>query len=128
MYVRIISMADEMILNGLQSLADPQQLKIVEFLAQCCFGVASIHDDGRVEGPVAGNVCCQISSDPVLNSSVTTYIHKLEASGLIRVTQRGTAMVCTLRTDSILSISHFIAQVSRGDTDQQYCCVEQEQP
>jgi len=124
MYDILVSMADEMIVKGLQALADPQRLQIVEFLSQCCYGVASIHDDGRVEGPTAGEICCHVTGDPKLNIAIRRQLQELESAGLIRITQRGETMLCSLRSDGILAVSNFVAQISRGDIEKEYCCTE----
>src|SRR5919109_2889341 len=92
----IISMANEMIARRLKALSDPTRLHIVEFLSQCCCGQASVREDGGVEGPTAGEICCHITGAEKINSTVSHHLHELADAGLIQMERRGKAMVCTV--------------------------------
>ncbi|MBS1707911.1 MAG: helix-turn-helix transcriptional regulator [Armatimonadetes bacterium] len=101
-------MADEMIVRKLKSLADPTRLHIVEFLSGCCCGQAAIRDDGDVESPTAGEVCCHITGADKINSTISHHLHDLEDSGLVRLEKRGKATLCTLHTEGLLALSAYL--------------------
>lgn len=111
----IISMNSEMITAGFKALSDPSRLHIVEFLSRCCCGRAAIREDGGVEGPTAGEVCCHVTGADRITSTVSHHLHELEAAGLVRLERRGKATVCTLEPTALEELSRHLAELARGE-------------
>lgn len=115
-------MADEMINRGLKALADPTRCHIIEFLSQSCCGSAAVQEDGGVEGPTAGEICCHITGADKINSTISHHLHELANAGLIEINRRGKAMVCTIRKDSLESLSGYFAMLAKGEGGENCCC------
>jgi len=119
--VIIISMADEMISKSLRALSDPTRLHIVEFLSSCCCGRAAVRDDGGVESPTAGEVCCHITGADKITSTVSHHLHELEGAGLVNLEKRGKATLCTLRPEGLTTLAEYLTRLAAGN-DQENCC------
>ncbi|CAN5706684.1 metalloregulator ArsR/SmtB family transcription factor [soil metagenome] len=114
-------MTDETTARALKALADPTRLHIVEFLSRCCCGRASVRENGDVEGPTAGEVCCHITGAERITSTVSHHLHELEAAGLIRMEKRGKTAVCTLRPDALEGVARHLTTLARGE-NRNACC------
>lgn len=118
----VISMADEMKLRTLKALADPNRLRIVEFLSNMCCGRAAVDDDGGVyDGPTASEVCCHLTGAEKINSTVSHHLHELEAAELIRIERRGKRMICTLRPETLENLAQALTAIAKGDTHCDCC-------
>jgi DNA-binding transcriptional ArsR family regulator len=117
----LISMEDEMLLRALRALSDPTRLHIVEFLSSCCCGRAAVRDDGGVEGPTAGEVCCHITGVDKVSSTISHHLHELEDAGLVCLERKGRATQCTLRPAGLLAVAKHLERVAKG-IDSGSCC------
>lgn len=115
----IISMIDEMIVRQLRALADPTRLRIVEFLAGCCCGHVALLEDGSVEGPTAGEVCCHVTGVDKVTSTISHHLQELEDAGLITKSRRGKAISCTLVPSAVLGVATSLRELAEVGTD---CC------
>ena len=106
-------MADEMILDSLKALSDPTRLHIVEFLSNMCCGRATVDEEGGIEGPTAGEVCCHITGADKITSTVSHHLHELEAARIIKIERRGKTMVCTLRAKRLLEVSDYLRSLAK---------------
>ena len=119
---KIISMADEITLQALKALADPTRMHIVEFLSRSiCGRVNLLDEEGGVEGPTAGEVCCHITGADKINSTISHHLHELEAAGIIRLDRRGKSTVCTLIPSSLVCLSESLTKLASGE-NQTGCC------
>lgn len=98
-------MNSEMRLRVLKALADPTRLQIVEMLATCCCAEGVVSDEGEIEEPSAGEICCRITGADKINSTISHHLHELEGAKLIVMEKRGKRTVCRLNTDTVLDIS-----------------------
>lgn len=105
----------------LKALADPTRLHIVEFLSSCCCKQVAVREDGSVEGPTAGEVCCHITGADKITSTVSHHLHELENAGLITLQKRGKSTLCTLKADALVELATHITQLASG-TNECYCC------
>ncbi len=108
-------------LRVLKALADPTRFHIVEFLSHCLRGKASIREDGGVEGPTAGEVCCHITGADKISSTVSHHLHELESAGIVRLERKGKTTLCTLISSSLLGLSDHLINLASGD-NQTGCC------
>jgi DNA-binding transcriptional ArsR family regulator len=104
---------------ALKALADPTRLKIVEFLSHCCCLSAAIREDGAVEGPTAGEVCCHVTGAEKITSTISHHLHELESAGIVKLEKRGKATVCTLRPEALRALSGYLNALADG---LEVCC------
>jgi len=109
-------MANEMTQAALKALADPTRLHIVEFLSHMCCGRASVFEDGGVEGPTAGEVCCHITGAEKITSTISHHLHELEEAGLVNLERRGKTTMCTLRPDGLRQVAAELNAIADGIT------------
>ena len=122
MFAIIISMVNEMTIQVLKALSDPTRMHIVEFLSRSiCGRVNLLDDEGGVEGPTAGEVCCHITGADKINSTISHHLHELEGAGIIKLDRRGKSTVCTLIPASLIGLSEQITKLASGDP-QNGCC------
>lgn len=118
----IVSMTNETTQSALKALADPTRFHIIEFLSQNCCGKASILEDGGVEGPTAGEVCCHVTGADKITSTVSHHLHELETAGLVRLERRGKATMCSLRPETLREIARELTAIADGRDCTCRCC------
>lgn len=104
-----------------RALGDPTRLHIVEFLASMCCGRATLDDEGGVEGPTAGEICCHITGEEKISSTISHHLHELEGAGLIQIERKGKRMLCALKPDALLALSSYLQTLAQPN-DQTNCC------
>lgn len=107
-----------------KALGDPTRLRIFEFLSAQCCPVAVESTTGAVSpltGPTVGEVCCQVTGDAMITSTVSFHLKELRQAGLITMERQGRHMICVVNRDSvarlIASLSNSPARVESSD-----CC------
>ncbi|MBS1717070.1 MAG: helix-turn-helix transcriptional regulator [Armatimonadetes bacterium] len=105
----------------LKSLSDPTRLHIVEFLAACQCRQAAIRDDGSVEAPTAGEVCCHVTGAEKISSTVSHHLHDLEAIGLVKLERRGKATCCTLNASPLVALADYFERLASGQGPANCC-------
>jgi DNA-binding transcriptional ArsR family regulator len=105
---------------ALRALADPSRARIVEFLAGVCCQQAEVTEDGGVIGPTAGEVCCHITGQPVINSTISHHLSELEAAGLIERIRQGKTTVCRLRPARLIQIATTLTHLTERKNND--CC------
>jgi ArsR family transcriptional regulator len=114
-------MSNETNVKALKALADPTRLHIVELLSRCCCGQAAVRDNGDVEGPTAGEVCCHITGAEKITSTVSHHLHELESAGIIRMERRGKTSVCTLRPEGLTALADYLRSLAVGGNEDACC-------
>jgi len=108
-----------------KALGDPTRLRIFEFLkAQCC-PVAIEADTGEVSpltGPTVGEVCCHVTGEAVVTSTVSFHLKELRLAGLITMERSGRHMICGVNRDAAAQLIAFLndGQAERKVNDD--CC------
>lgn len=110
-----ISVPSEINLKAFKALGDPTRLHIVEFLANMCCQRATVDERGGVEGPTAGEICCHITGAEKISSTVSQHLHELEAAELIRIERKGKTMVCSLRSEILVSLADYLRSITQED-------------
>lgn len=105
-----------------KALGDPTRLHIYEFLrAQNC--EVAVGNSGEVQvtcGPTAGEICCHITGEPEINSTISHHLRELRLANLITMERRGKNMICSINLDSSIILSEFIN--GNGITVEKRCC------
>jgi DNA-binding transcriptional ArsR family regulator len=114
-------MESETRLRALKALADPTRLHIIELLSRCRCGSAAVRDNGDVEGPTAGEVCCHITGAGKITSTVSHHLHELEDAALIRMERRGKTTVCTLRPEGLTALANYLQSLAIGGNENDCC-------
>jgi len=107
-----------------KALGDPTRLRIFVFLqAQCC-PVAIEGETGDVRpvtGPTVGEVCCHVTGEPGVTSTVSFHLKELRQAGLITMERQGRHMLCGLHQEAAAKLAAFLGEAvqaaPRGD-----CC------
>ncbi len=97
-----------------KALSDPTRIRILEFLSCSCCGRAAVREDGGVESPTAGEVCCHITGADKITSTVSHHLHELEAVGLVNLEKRGKATLCTLRPAGLMVLAEYLTQLAEA--------------
>lgn len=122
MYGKVISMNDEMIVKGLKALGDPTRLHIIGFLSNCaCCTPVAVQEDGGIEGPTAGEICCHITGAEKITSTVSHHLHELANAGLISIDRKGKTMVCTLQSQTLLELANKLTKLAKGENNGGCC-------
>lgn len=105
-----------------KALGDPTRLNIFQFLRGCCHEVA-VGESGEVrpvEGPTVGEVCCQISGERKITTSMSFHLKELRLAGLIQMDRRGKNMICRVDPKAVEALSRFfLTNPGQQDSD---CC------
>jgi len=114
-------MNGETLVAGFKALGDPTRLHIVGFLSRCCCERVVVRDDGGVEGPTAGEVCCHITGAEKITSTVSHHLHELEEAGLVKLERKGKTTVCTLVPEALESLAGHLSTLAKAEK-QNPCC------
>jgi ArsR family transcriptional regulator len=111
-----------------KALGEPTRLRIFEFLRSCCCPV-SVDDSGDIRpasGPTVGEVCCRITGDERITSTISEHLKELRIAGLITVERRGKNMVCGVNEDAVSSLGKYLLDNS-SDSSNNNCCGDKDQ-
>jgi DNA-binding transcriptional ArsR family regulator len=79
-----------------------------------------VDEDGGVEGPTAGEICCHITGAEKITSTVSQHLHELEAAELIRIERRGKRMICSLQSERLEALAAYLHSLSQESGGR--CC------
>ena len=97
-----------------KALGDPTRLRIFRFLQGCC-GPVAVGDTGEVRpvvGPTVGEVCCQVTGQEKITSTISFHLKELRHAGLITMERRGKNMICGINQDAVEQLSTQLARSS----------------
>ena len=96
-----------------KALGDPTRLRIFEFLrAQCC-PVAVEGETGDVRpltGPTVGEVCCNVTGEPAITSTLSFHLKELRQAGLITMERQGRHMICGVNRDAVARLTAYLGE------------------
>ncbi len=101
----------EMKTRAFKALGDPTRLRIVEILS-CCPEV--------LEGPTAGEICCEVAGAETINSTVSHHLKELREAGLIHVERQGKTRCCSLNREALKDLVQCLQTFIEGDRND--CC------
>ena len=99
-----------------RALSDPTRLKILRMLA-CCPGELE-----TVESPTAGEVCCRITGEDKINSTISHHLKILREAGLITMERQGKSMCCCPSPEGLARARSFLESI---DSSSGACCGRQ---
>jgi ArsR family transcriptional regulator len=93
-----------------KALGDPTRLRMFQFLQHCCCEVAVAEDGGVAEttGPTAGEVCCFVTGESKVTSTVSFHLKELRNAGLITMERRGKHMICGCNPQAVQRLAQFL--------------------
>lgn len=122
MYVILISMNIEITTLSFRALGDPTRMRIVEFLSKCCCGQVSVHEDGGVESPSAGEICCHITGAEKITSTISHHLHELEKAELVAIEKRGKTALCSLKPEALRELASHLDKLASGTCEENGHC------
>lgn len=109
-----------MYVRQLKALGDPTRFHIVQLLSNSCCARVSVQEDGGIEGPTAGEICCHITGAEKITSTVSHHLHELEGAGLLHLERRGKSTVCSLNQPALRELADHLTQLANGES--KACC------
>ena len=107
-----------------KALGDPTRLRIFEFLrAQCC-PVAVEDETGAVRpvtGPNVGEVCCHVTGESSITSTLSFHLKELRQAGLITMERQGRHIICGVNQDAALRLVAFLSEAA-AHQESSDCC------
>ncbi len=102
----------------LKALGEPSRLKIFQYLCSCCesFAVDEEENIRKVTGVTVGEVCCQISGENNITSTMSHHLKELRYAGLITMERSGKNMLCSINTEKVKQLSKFLGNMTSS------CC------
>ncbi|RYG24206.1 transcriptional regulator [bacterium] len=94
------------------AMGDPTRARIVLFLLDCCCPVA-VGEGGEVapfDGATAGQVCCHLTGEERISSTVSFHLKVLREAGLVTTERRGKYMVCGVNREALAKLAAFFTQ------------------
>lgn len=92
-------------------MGDPTRIRILLFLNECCCPVA-VTDEGDVspfDGATAGQVCCHLTGEDKITSTVSFHLKVLRDAGMIHMEKRGKYMVSSVNREALATLAAFFA-------------------
>lgn len=104
-----------------KALGEPSRLKIFKFLCSCCesFSVDEENNVRPVNGVSVGEICCNITGESIISSTMSHHFKELRNAGLINMERSGKNILCSINIQKVSQISKFLSGMS-------ICCVEKE--
>ena len=109
----IISMMIEMMeaAQMFRALGEPTRLQLIKQLG-CC--------PETVDGPTAGELCCQTTGATKITSTVSHHLKELRESNLIQMEKQGKCVCCRLDRAKIQELIAFLQSITEGENHE--CC------
>lgn len=95
----------------LKALGEPSRLKIFQILTNCC-SEFSIDEEGNIrglKGITVGEVCCKLTGENIITSTISHHLKELRTSGLITMEKKGKNMICSINTERVKELSNYIS-------------------
>jgi ArsR family transcriptional regulator len=95
-----------------KALGDPTRLRIFEFLRECCPGPVAIDDDGDVRpviGATVGEVCCHVTGEEKVSSTLSFHLKELRIAGLIETERRGKNILCAIDRGAVKELADYLS-------------------
>lgn len=111
-----------------KALGEPTRLRVFQFLRACCCPVAVDDVTGAVRpvsGPTVGEVCCHVTGQDRITSTLSEHLKELRLAGLILMERRGKHTICAVNPAAFAALAQFFADAppvpDRGDAKGDAC-------
>ncbi|MFN8672568.1 MAG: metalloregulator ArsR/SmtB family transcription factor [Candidatus Sericytochromatia bacterium] len=97
----------------LKALGEPSRLKIFEYLASCCDSFA-LDDENNIRnvcGITVGDICCTITGENNITSTMSHHLKELRYAGLINVERKGKNMLYSINKEKVSQLSKFLSKI-----------------
>lgn len=105
-------MTDTQLDRALKALSDRNRRELFMCIQHCC-GEVAVAASGDAHalglGKSIGELCCQLSGDRTVTSTVSQRIKELRDAELIHVTRHGRHMLCSVNTVTLNALQLFFA-------------------
>jgi ArsR family transcriptional regulator len=110
-----------------KALGEPTRLRIFHFLRACCRPVAVDDDSGDVRpvnGPTVGEVCCHVTGNERVTSTISEHLKELRTAGLILTERRGKHFICAVNPAAVVALAEFFGEAPEVQDGDGRSCVE----
>ncbi len=106
--------------NILKALGEPSRLKIFQYLSSCCESFALDEEENirEVTGVTVGDICCKITGENNITSTLSHHLKELRYTGLINMEKRGKNIFCSINIQKVKQLSKFLGNMTSS------CCVK----
>ncbi len=97
-----------------KALGDHTRLRIFEFLCSLCEPVA-LGESGEVQmlhGATAGEVCCHVTGEDRITSTISFHLKELRNAGLISMQRKGKNMICQVDRKALEDLTSYLGMIS----------------
>lgn len=103
--------------RAFKALGDPTRLRIFRYLAsECCTAAVDQEDNERpTPGSTVGEVCCSVTGEDHITSTVSHHVKELRQAGLIFVERSGRRMICSPNRDAIARLGKFLNMIGENN-------------
>ena len=102
-----------------KALGDPTRLKIFAYLRSCGGDALAIDDNSGevrpVKGATVGEVCCSVTGENRITSTVSHHLRELRIAGLVDVERQGKNMICRLNPNALALLIAYLGENSPND-------------
>jgi DNA-binding transcriptional ArsR family regulator len=105
--------------SALRALGDQTRFKLFACLRDCC-AEAAFEEDGGIRptsGLTVGEVCCRITGEERITSTLSAHLKELRLAGLISTEKRGKFVVCRLHRENVARL----VSVLQGEKENDCC-------
>jgi len=105
-------MTDAQLDKALKALADRNRRELFMCIQQCC-GEVAVDASGETHtvgpGKTIGDICCHLSGDRTVTSTISQRIKELREADLINVTRQGRHMLCSINSETLIALQSFFS-------------------
>lgn len=100
--------------NMFKALGEPSRLKIFQYLCSCCdvFQIEPDNNIREVNGVTVGDVCCNITGENTITSTISHHLKELRNAGLINMERKGKNMLCSVNKEKTELLSKYLNNIS----------------
>lgn len=71
-----------------------------------------------VSGATVGEVCCHVTGQEKVSSTVSFHLKELRLAGLIEAEKQGKFMICSVRREAVVAMKQYLAELPMALADE----------
>jgi ArsR family transcriptional regulator, arsenate/arsenite/antimonite-responsive transcriptional repressor len=109
-----------------KALGDPTRLRLFRSLLDCC-GAIAIENNGDIRpvstqnGLTVGEVCCRVTGEERITSTLSAHLKELRLAGLITMEKQGRHVICSANREATTELLQFLRETNLGEA-KNGCC------